>query len=150
MKIRSTAFGDGDAIPRKFTGEGKDISPPLVWEQVPEKTRELVLICDDPDAPTPSPFVHWLLYGLQPGADGVPEGGPPAQRSATAGRNSFKKDGYGGPMPPPGHGVHHYHFKLYALDEPTGLPPGADRAAIEKAISGHILEDCELVGTYER
>lgn len=150
MKLRSDAFQEGQPIPKKYTGEGEDVPPPLTWQEVPNSAKELVLICDDPDAPTPEPFVHWVLYGVKPGDGGIPEGGLPAQREAKTGMNSFKNEGYGGPMPPPGHGTHHYHFKLYALDQPINLPEGADRSAVDRAMAGHVIEDCELVGTYER
>src|SRR5215468_10586403 len=107
--ISSSAFESQRAIPTKHTGEGADASPPLKWSGLPAGTKELALICDDPDAPTPKPWVHWVLYRLAPTLSGLEEGG---NGGGLEGVNDFRRKGYGGPMPPPGHGVHHYHFKL--------------------------------------
>ncbi|MEW6278158.1 MAG: YbhB/YbcL family Raf kinase inhibitor-like protein [Candidatus Eremiobacterota bacterium] len=155
MQIVSCDIDPGQAIPILHTGDGRDLSPALGWSRVPPGARELVLICDDPDAPTAEPFVHWVLYGLPPDCTWLPRGLAPQERleeppGALQGRNSFRSIGYRGPAPPVGHGVHHYHFRLYALDEPTGLPPGATRADLVKAMQGHVLAQAELVGTYER
>ena len=155
IRIRSGAFEAGKAIPAKHTGEGQDVSPPLSWTGVPAGTKELALIVDDPDAPRDEPWVHWVIYGIPADADALPEGvaktgepaGPPG---AAQGKNSWGKVGYGGPMPPKGHGVHHYRFRLYALDAALGLPPGAEKGAVLAAAKGHILAEGELVGTYER
>ena len=158
MTIQSNAFISGQKIPEVFTGEGQDMSPPLTWQHVPQVTRELALICDDPDAPTPEPWVHWLIYNLPPETESLPERIPrdgqiTAPVTARQGCNSWPKGdnlGYMGPMPPRGHGLHHYHFKLYALDIPLNLPPCVDRAQLLAAMSDHILATAELMGTYER
>jgi hypothetical protein len=158
MSIASQTFEDGARIPQKYTGDGADVSPPLRWDDVPQGTRELALICDDPDAPTPQPWVHWVLYKLAPETAGLPEGVPGQSQietpiAACQGRNSFSSGrtiGYRGPAPPPGHGTHHYHFKLYALDAELALNPGIDKDALLEALDGHVLAEAELVGTYER
>lgn len=155
IRIESEAFGPNQAIPRKYTGEGQDISPPLRWSNLPEGTKQLALIVDDPDAPRPEPWVHWLLYNIPPNVDSLPEAietektlKTPA--GAMQGKSSWGRIGYGGPMPPPGHGVHHYHFKLYALDAELELKPGLEKDGLLMVITGHILGEGELVGTYQR
>jgi len=155
IKITSSAFGANGPIPKKYTGEGQDISPPLSWSDLPAGTKQLALICDDPDAPRPQPWVHWVIYGIPPQTTGLPEGVPPDEKlqtpsGAMQGRNTFEKIGYGGPMPPPGHGVHHYHFKLYALSKTLSLQPGIEKPALLAAMQGAILGQGELIGTYER
>ena len=155
LKIESTAFSAGQAIPRQYSGEGKDISPPLNWRGVSEGVKELAMIVDDPDAPTAKPWVHWVIYKMPVGAGGLSEGmatttelSSPA--GARQGTNTAGKIGYHGPMPPPGHGVHHYHFKLYALDVELDLKAGADKEELLTAMSGHIVAQAELIGTYQR
>jgi len=158
LTIHSTAFENGAVIPLKHTGDGDDVSPALQWQGVPENTAELVLICDDPDAPTPQPWVHWLIYGMAPDLTGLPEGIPVdgelnTQVAARQGKNSWPSGqtvGYRGPAPPPGHGTHHYHFRLYAVSEPLGLPAGVDRSVLDQALAGKVLASTEVVGTYER
>jgi Raf kinase inhibitor-like YbhB/YbcL family protein len=147
MKIKSTAFDANARIPRQYTGEGADESPPLAWENVPAGTQELALICDDPDAPGAAPWVHWVLYGLAPTLPGLETGDAGGGRE---GVNDFHRTGYGGPMPPSGHGTHHYHFKLYALRDPLDLPAGASKSELLEAMQGHVLAEGEVVGTYER
>lgn len=153
LMLTSTAFDHNTAIPRKHTGDGQDISPPLSWSGVPAGTKELALIVDDPDAPTPKPWVHWVLYRIPPDAKGLPEGVAPSLHgpgSMLQGKNSWNKVGYGGPAPPPGHGLHHYHFRLYALDAPLNLEPGVNKDAAAKAMAGRILAEAVLTGTYQR
>ncbi len=154
LTITSTAFKAGMVIPQKHTGEGKDLSPALSWSGVPAQAKTLALICDDPDAPRPTPWVHWVIYNIPASAAGLPEGVPVKEAvtnpSATQGVNDFGKTGYGGPMPPRGHGTHHYHFKLYALDTELKLPPKAAKQQLLAAMKGHILAEGELIGTYER
>ncbi len=147
MTITSTAFAAGSQIPRKHTGEGEDVSPPLAWEGVPDGTREFALICDDPDAPVPEPWVHWVLYKIPASCTSLAEGD---NAGALEGKTGWGTAGYRGPMPPPGHGVHRYHFKLYALDEPLSLSAGASKDALLSEMEGHILDEAELIGTYER
>ncbi len=147
MKLTSTAFRQKEAIPAKYTGEGNDVSPPLAWEDTPDGTVQFALICDDPDAPTQEPWIHWILYGLGSDVTSLPEGSSGGGRE---GRNSFGNIGYNGPMPPPGHGEHRYYFVLYALDAEINLPEGAEKSELLDTIKGHILEKTELLGTYER
>ena len=158
ITLRSSTFTDGQPIDKQFTGDGQDISPQLTWDGVPEGTKELALICDDPDAPTAEPWVHWLIYKIEPTVSELPQGVPSGPRleqpiSALQGRNSWSSGrtiGYRGPAPPPGHGVHHYHFRLYALDQPLDLKPGVDKHALLDAMEGHVLATGELIGTYRR
>ena len=155
MRIESSAFKEGQVVPKKHTGEGGNLSPALSWSGVPAGTRELALICDDPDAPTAEPWVHWLIYGIPADTSSLPEGikqdaRPNSPAGATQGENSWNKIGYGGPMPPPGHGPHRYYFKLYALDTKMGLKPGLTKAQLLKAIKGHVIAEAQLMGSYER
>lgn len=147
FRLESPAFGADQPIPRQYTGEGRDVSPPLAWNGAPPGTRELALIVDDPDAPREKPWVHWVLYKVPATARSVAEGG---NAGALEGQNDFGRPGWGGPMPPPGHGVHHYHFKLYALDQPLEIEPGATVDQLLAAMQGHAIDQAELVGTYER
>ena len=157
MRVTSDAFKDGQPIPVEYTGTGEDVSPPLAWRGLPESARELALIVDDPDAPSAEPWVHWVIYGIPAAAGNLPEGVPQEEAikqpvAARQGVNSFRDNniGYRGPMPPPGHGVHHYHFRLYALDERLDLEPGATRERLEEAMDGHVVGEAELVGTFQR
>ena len=159
IKITSSAFADGQRIPKKYTGEGQDVSPPLAWSDLPKGTQELALICDDPDAPTDEPWVHWVIYKIPATLTGLPEGVARAPRlktpaGALQGLNSWPKGqdnlGYRGPMPPPGHGLHHYHFKLYALDAKLAAEPGVDKKTLLRKIEEHVLAEGELVGVYQR
>lgn len=155
MKVRSTAFADKAPIPKKFTGDGEDISPEISWTQVPESAKELALVCDDPHAPKPQPWVHWVVYRIPASMNGLPEALQPTQapgelKDIAQGRNSWGGVGYRGPAPPPGHGVHNYHFKVYALSEPLKLAPGADKDALLEAMKGKIVAQGELVGTFQR
>lgn len=147
MYLRSSAFADGEPIPGKYTCDGEDVSPPLEWGAVPEGTRAFVLIADDPDAPMGT-WLHWLLYDLPGDARSLPEGNPASL--GTAGRNDFRRTAYGGPCPPAGK-PHRYFFTLYAVDVPSlGLPAGASRREVEKAMRGHILAQAQWMGTYQR
>lgn len=147
LTVTSSAFEPGAQIPKTYTGEGDDISPPLSWTGAPEGTKEFALICDDPDAPRREPWVHWVIYKIPGDRNYLPEG---SAAGAVEGKNSSGHTGYGGPMPPPGHGVHHYQFKIYALGQPLDLQPGASKAQLLKAMEGHVLAKGGLVGTYER
>ncbi|WP_406699093.1 YbhB/YbcL family Raf kinase inhibitor-like protein [Singulisphaera sp. Ch08] len=155
MTIRSKAFDDGQAIPRRYGEDGEDVSPPLTWSGQPDGTRELALIVDDPDAPTAEPWVHWVIYKIPGGIHTLPEGlprtpMPNAPTGALQGKNSWGGAGYRGPAPPRGHGTHHYHFRLYALDAPLQAAGGLDKGALIQAMQGHILAHAELIGTYKR
>ncbi len=149
--LTSTAFEGGKEIPRQYTCEGKDVSPPLRWAGAPSGAKSFALIADDPDAPVGT-WVHWVLYDVPGSAADLPEGMSMAETlpsGARQGLNDFRKVGYGGPCPPPGK-PHRYFFRLYALDAPTGLPPRAHKAEVLKAIEGHVLGQAELMGTYRR
>jgi Raf kinase inhibitor-like YbhB/YbcL family protein len=155
LQLKSDAFAPNDPIPRKYTGDAEDVSPPLTWSGVPAGAKSLALIVEDPDAPRPVPWLHWTIYGMPAEATGLPENVPkhPTLTTPVAARQGvtdFGQVGYGGPAPPRGHGVHHYHFRLYALDAPLTLAAGADLSALRAAMRGHVLDETDLVGTYER
>lgn len=148
LRIESPAFEDGQPIPRAHAGaHGR--SPALKWSPPPPGTRELVLLCEDPDAPRAQPFVHWIVVGLPADTLELPEGLPPTPLSSGAvqGKSDMGRDGYYGPEPPPGHGVHHYHFQLFAVDHPVHA---RDRDSLVRAMRGHVVAWGELVGTYQR
>ncbi len=154
ITVRSKAFEPGEAIWPRHTGDGEDVSPALTWSGVPAAAKELALIMDDPDAPRPKPWVHWVIYKLPADAAGLPEAvaknaEPPGPAGAVQGRNTWGRIGYGGPAPPKGR-VHHYHFKLYALDAPLDVKAGLDKQALLAAMSGHVIAQGELIGTYQR
>ena len=157
MKLTSPSFPHNGRIPSKFTGEGADVSPSLKWEGVPSGTKSFALICDDPDAMSVAGKVwdHWLIWNIPATATELPENVSKTETVASLGgarqgMNGWPRLGYNGPMPPPGHGVHHYHFKLYALDTVLALPPRATKKELLEAMKGHVLAEAELVGTYER
>jgi Raf kinase inhibitor-like YbhB/YbcL family protein len=143
--LESSAFRNAQAVPSRHTCEGEDVSPPLRWTDVPEGTRSLALVVDDPDAPG-GVFTHWIAWRLDPGSGGLGEG----EAAPSEGENDFGTTGYRGPCPPPGHGRHRYVFHLYALDADLELGDGASKDDLEQAIKGHVLTTAELVGTYER
>ncbi|MBZ5544853.1 MAG: YbhB/YbcL family Raf kinase inhibitor-like protein [Acidobacteriia bacterium] len=151
FKLTSSAFPAETTIPKKYSCDGQDISPPLAWSGSPTGTKSFALIMDDPDA-RPDTWVHWVLYDLPATARDLPENVPKQKELASGARNGVNgepKIGYEGPCPPPGP-VHHYHFKLYALDGKLGLKPGATKADVEKAMQGHILGEAHLVGLFKR
>ncbi|HEU4412147.1 MAG TPA: YbhB/YbcL family Raf kinase inhibitor-like protein [Polyangiaceae bacterium] len=153
LRLTSPAFRNGAPLPPLYSStEGQNVSPPLAWGGIPPRARELALLCEDPDARATTPFVHWTLYRLSPTVHRLPEGlGPDdGPLGAVQGKNSRHRDGYDGPAPPRGSGVHHYHFQLFALDAPLDLGPHADRDTLTAAMLGHVLALGELVGTYER
>jgi Raf kinase inhibitor-like YbhB/YbcL family protein len=154
ITLESPAFGNGEPIPRRYTGEGEDVSPALQWSGLPEGTRAVALLCEDPDAPRAEPWVHWVLYGLSPTTPGLREGVPRqstlSDPPARQGQTDSGGPGYRGPMPPKGHGRHRYYFRLYALREAVDLPPGIDKARLLAAIQPQILGQGDLMGTYER
>jgi len=150
LDIKSTAFGEGNSIPKQYTCDGADISPQLSWSQPPEGTGSMVLICDDPDAPMGT-WVHWVLYGLSPDTLEISENIPDDREvlgGAKHGVNDFHKYGYGGPCPPGG--THRYFFKLYAVDTEVNLNPGATKDEVLDAIKGHVLAEGQLMGRYSR
>ncbi len=151
LTLKTPAFRPGDDIPRTFTCDGSDLSPALGWTAPPEGTQGFALVLEDPDAPRRT-WVHWVLYDLPATDRGLPEGVAPhgtLPSGGRQGRNDFGKVGYGGPCPPPGP-AHRYYFKLYALDTRLGLPAGAKRADLDRAMRGHILAHAELMGRYRR
>jgi Raf kinase inhibitor-like YbhB/YbcL family protein len=153
--IRSHAFKPGAAIPTRHTGDGDDVSPPLEWSGLPTGTVDLALIVEDPDAPTAEPWVHWIAYNIPADVSGLPEGfegphKPPGQEPVKQGVNTWGTVGWRGPAPPHGHGTHHYHFKLYALNAAPDLPEGLDAKKLRKLIRDNVLGQSELVGTYAR
>lgn len=147
IEVESSAFGDGEEIPERYTGDGQNVSPPLSWCRVPEGTKEFAIICEDPDAPTDKPWVHWVVWGIPKTTISLPKG---SSGTGTVGKNTAGGTRYMGPMPPEGHGRHHYHFKVYALEEGIQLAPGSEKEDLCDRMKGHILDEGELVGVYER
>ena len=154
LTLTSTAFKHNGAIPAPHTCQGKDVSVPLAWSGIPAGAKSLVLIVDDPDAPDPKAprmtWVHWVLYNIPPSAAGLKEGIKPGElpKGTLEGLNDWKRTGYGGPCPPIGR--HRYFHKLYALDTTLGALGSPTKAAVEKAMHGHVLARAELVGTYQK
>jgi Raf kinase inhibitor-like YbhB/YbcL family protein len=153
LQVQSGSFAANEAIPPSFAGaQGR--SPSLRWSAPPEDTEELVVLCEDPDAPKPQPFVHWIVVGLSPDVQELPEALPPSSAplasGATQGRNDMGKEGYYGPEPPFGHGVHHYHFQLFAVDRALSRATKVDRDGLLKELRDHVVAWGELVGTYQR
>lgn len=151
MQLTSDAFDQGGAIPTKHTGEGEDVSPALAWSNPPAEAKAYAVICHDPDAPLVSAngtygFVHWVLYNIPASAAGLEE----ACGDFTQGKNNFGNPGYGGPMPPEGHGTHNYFFWLMALDEELDLEPGLDMWELFEKVESHVIGMNRLVGTYRR
>jgi Raf kinase inhibitor-like YbhB/YbcL family protein len=152
MKVQSDAFQEGEAIPKRYTCDGLDLSPPLKWEAYPEGTKSFVLIMDDPDAPIGT-FTHWIIYDIPAEVNELDEGVPKADsiERVKQGMNDFGYVGYGGPCPPKGHGYHRYFFRVYALDvESLGLPSKATRRQVEERMRGHILGEGSIMGRYRR
>ena len=152
LKI-SSVFGENEFIPRKYTCEGIDINPPLKLEGLSEKAVSVAIIVDDPDAPIGT-FVHWVAWNIPP-TNEIPEGIPKEREvkspiEVVQGKNDFGRIGYNGPCPPRGHGIHHYHFKVYVLDTKLDLKAGATKRDLERAMKGHIIQQGEIIGLYER
>lgn len=151
MQIESSAFQFNESIPVDYTCEGTNISPPLRFSKIPETSRSLVLIMDDPDAPQGT-FDHWIVWGIPPTLTELSEGAPEFGRLAPKpvfGVNHYGKNFYKGPCPPPGK-PHRYFFKLFALDSALSLPEGSSKKEVESAMEGHILAQAELIGIYRR
>lgn len=151
FQITTSAFSSGGAIPKNYTCDGPDLSPPLSWKDPPAGTQGFALIADDPDAPAGT-WVHWVIYNIPSSAKELREGIQKTEQlsdGSLQGRNDFRKIGYGGPCPPAGK-PHRYFFKLYALDAKLNLKPGATKAEVESAIKGHTLAQSELMGKYGR
>jgi Raf kinase inhibitor-like YbhB/YbcL family protein len=150
MELKSAAFEAGNMVPSKYTCDGPDLSPPLTWSNVPPNTRSFALIADDPDAPRGT-WVHWVLWNIPADVRSL-EPDVPKQESlpngAKQGMTDFRRVGYGGPCPPSG--THRYFFKLYALDATLNLPSSTTKRDLEQAMKGHILQQAELMGKYQR
>ena len=147
IELTSPAFAAGAAIPKRYTCDGGDTSPPLAWADVPSTAKELALIVEDPDAPGGT-YVHWTVFAIPPSTDGLDEGKLPS--GAREGENSFGKTGYGGPCPPEGGKAHRYSFSLYALKTELDLEQGAKPDEVRKQIAKHALARGSLVGTFKR
>ncbi len=150
IELKSRVFEKDGMIPEKHTCDGGDISPPLSWDSVPEETKSIAVICDDPDAPVGT-WVHWVVYNIPPETKELEENVTPEREmdnGGVQGMNDFKKIGYGGPCPPSG--THRYFFKIYALDSRMDLEPGATKSLLLIAMEGHILAKGELIGKYSR
>ena len=150
IHLTSPVFENAGMIPAKYTCDGENVSPPLIWDSVPEGTKSIALICDDPDAPGGT-FVHWVLYNLPADMKELPEDIPHGEvlkNAAKQGITDFGRIGYGGPCPPKG--VHRYFFKIYFLDSEVGLSPGASKTQLLQAIGKHIKGQGQLVGKYKR
>lgn len=152
LGLFSPAFRDGASIPRRYTCEGEDVSPPLAWSGAPPGTRSFALVVDDPDAPDPKAprrtWVHWVVYDLPPDVHGLPERASVLPPGARAGRNDWGRTAWGGPCPPVGR--HRYVHKLYALDTELGELDAPSAGALGRAMRGHVLAEASLVGTYEK
>jgi Raf kinase inhibitor-like YbhB/YbcL family protein len=150
LKIYSSAFEDGGMIPSKYTCDGADISPPLAWSGLPEGTKSIAIINDDPDAPMGT-WVHWVIYNIPPTAKGLAEDIKRVEKlpdGTLQGKNSWGRIGYGGPCPPGG--THRYFFKIFALDKMLNLKPGATKEELLTAMKGHILAQAQFYGKYSR
>jgi Raf kinase inhibitor-like YbhB/YbcL family protein len=147
IDVKSRAFQAGAPLPPSSSADGGGTPPPLEWGAVPTETKSLVVMCEDPDAPLPEPFLHWTVYGIPPTVH--------ALSGASVGRwkegeNSTLRTGFTGAAPPPGHGVHRYHFQVFALDTELPLDTGAGRGALLGAMKDHVLAFGDLLGTYQR
>lgn len=150
MQLRSSAFPDGTTIPRRFTCDGTDLSPPLDWSDAPEATRSFVLLCDDPDAPAGT-WHHWAAYDIPADRAALVEGAAQQGKGFKQAINDFQQPGYGGPCPPRGDGIHRYRFRLLALAVdrlPARREPSCQ--AVEREANKHLLAEATLIGTYQR
>ncbi|PIS13508.1 MAG: YbhB/YbcL family Raf kinase inhibitor-like protein [Candidatus Tagabacteria bacterium CG09_land_8_20_14_0_10_41_14] len=148
MEIKSSAFGHNGDIPSKYTCDGEDINPPFVVGDLPENTKSLVLIMDDPDATAGITFDHWIMWNISPEKGEVGENDVPS--GALQGLTGFGKNKYGGPCPPRGNASHRYMFKFYALDIMLDLPEGSKKSDVENAMQDHVLEQATIIGLYGR
>jgi len=145
LKITSPAFQDNGTIPRQYTCDGEDINPPLMIANIPQETKSIALICDDPDAST-GMWVHWVLWNIDPSMEEIAENAVPP--GAVEGMNDFGRHSYGGPCPPSG--THRYFFKVYALDTMLDIRPDSQKTDLEQAMKGHILAEGQIIGLYKR
>jgi hypothetical protein len=151
MTLTSPAFTEGQPIPRRFSGDGENVSPALQWDKTPAGTQSFALICRDPDAPGRT-FIHWVIYNIPDTLRQLPEGLPRQEKldnGITQGESDFGRAGYGGPKPPSGK-AHRYFFDLYALDTVLAAEPRVDAGRLQQLMKGHVLATAELMGTYQR
>lgn len=146
MNLISPAFSNNTFIPKKYAHDGENMNPSLQWQGVPLQAKSLALIVSDPDAPEPKPWIHWAVFNISPTTQELKEGAAP--HGAKLGMNNVQREYYG-PRPPKGHGIHHYHFTLYALDSMLDLPDGVPYATLYQGMQKHILEKADLIGLYE-
>lgn len=144
LQVTSTAFSEGQPIPEKYTCDAQNVSPPLKWSGAPASTKSVVIIVDDPDAPSGT-FTHWVLYDVPGNTAELSEG---SSGGGKEGVTSFRKTGYGGPCPPSG--THRYFFRVYAVDSSSLGKAGLSKAEVMAAMKGHILAEGQLMGTYKR
>ncbi|MBE7415424.1 MAG: YbhB/YbcL family Raf kinase inhibitor-like protein [Deltaproteobacteria bacterium] len=154
FRIESPDFKEGGHIPRKYTCEGENLSPPLAWKEPPPGTKSYVLVLEDPDAPMGT-FVHWVVFDLPPDLTelyrGAGNNGAGLENGMKHGMTDFGQIGYGGPCPPKGHGMHRYSFTLKAIDLASlGLDEGAKRSELERALKGHVLAETRITAVYQR
>lgn len=158
LTVTSSVLTQGQPMPVDYTADGKNISPPIAWSNVPAGTKELALICEDPIAPTPQPFVHWIVYKIPATAKGLPENMPsdaatpmPGELKGTIqGLSGFRRPMWRGPAPPKPGVAHQYHFIVYALDAPLEVAEGLNKTQLLEAMKGHIIGQGEIMATYER
>ena len=155
--VQSPTMQTGQMMPRDYAPDGRNLSPPITWDNLPEGTRQIAVICQDHGAGNPPPWVHWIIYNIPGTARGLPEGipfdagvpMPPQVTGAVQGNNGWGLSMYRGPAPPVGN-LHHYHFVVYALDEELNLPPDLNREELLEAIEGHVIGQGDLMPLYER
>jgi Raf kinase inhibitor-like YbhB/YbcL family protein len=150
ITLKSSAFKEGEFIPKKFTCDGENISPPLEWSEIPEGTKSIAIICDDPDAPMET-WVHWVIYNIPASVNKLKENIPfekVLEDGTIQGKNDFRKIGYGGPCPPSG--IHRYFFKIYSLNTTLAFAPGLTKGELLHAMEEHILSEGKLMGKYSR
>jgi Raf kinase inhibitor-like YbhB/YbcL family protein len=147
LEISTSAFEPHGRFPDRHTADEENVSPELSFGGLPEGTKQIAVVCHDPDAPLPDGFTHWVVYGIPPDTSGIPEGGG---SSFVEGQNDAGEQGWYGPAPPEGHGTHHYYFWVYALDTEVDAEPGLTRTELLERIGDHVIEQARVVGTYER
>lgn len=150
IELTSDVFSEGEMIPSEFTCDGEDISPPLRWKNLPEGTKSIAIVSDDPDAPSGT-WVHWVIYNIPADKQGLQQDFPTDEKlqdGTTQGKNDFGRTGYGGPCPPGG--THRYYFRIYALDTDPLLKPGLTKKELLENIKSHIIDEGELMGRYSR
>lgn len=155
LEIECLSWADGQAIPPRYSRDDTNDSPPISWARLPEETQSIAVICEDPDAAGEAAFVHWVIYNIPPKHPGLPEGisktaQPLEIPGCVQGLNHFGEIGYDGPQPSRGHGVHHYHFRVFALDAVLPIEERITKERLIDAMRGHVLASGEIVGTFHR